>query len=94
MGAGNENNPTLLRAGSTLAKCGVFNFYSICKTRNVYYLLPLLRDYIHFQFKYSMWFEFLIIGVDNLKFKKFEALIHNSLKNLRKKLFNMEVLNR
>ena len=33
-----------------------------------------------------MWFELLIIGVDNLKFKNFEALIHNSLKNLRKKL--------
>lgn len=86
MGAGNGNNPTLLRAGSTLANCGVFNFYSVCETRNVYYLLPLLRDYIHFQFKSSIQFEFLIIGVNNLKFKNFEELIHNSLKNLREKL--------
>lgn len=34
MGAGKEaNNPTLLWAGSTLAKCSVFNFYFICKDK-------------------------------------------------------------
>lgn len=40
-------------------------FILFVKTRNFHYFLSLVRDYIHFQCKSSMLFEFLIMGVNN-----------------------------